>query len=258
MRSAHRASAGLLALASCLCALAIRADFIDDAIAHPDRQPADRARDLTSHPAAVLRFLDVAPGMMVLDLLGGDGYYSEILARAVGPSGRVYLHNNQGYRGLMRTVPRRLAGAGLEALEVQVQEIGDIMLPSGSVDLVLLVKVYHDLYYLNNGWEVPPGPFFDTIHRVLKPGGTLGVIDHRAPEGSGATFAQNLHRIDPAFARSDISARGFRLVAESNLLANPEDDLGSSPFSSALRGHTDRFLHRYEKIERPAAPARDD
>jgi predicted methyltransferase len=242
------------ATAACFVILAASAvadppipEHIRDAVAHPDRSDADRARDLNSRPGEVLAFLDLEPGMTVFDMLGGDGYYSEMLARAVGPTGRVYLHNNQGYAGLMRGLPRRLAGEGLDALEVYVREIGDINLPSESVDLVVLVKVYHDLYYLNNGWNVPPGPFFETIHRILKTGGTLAVIDHAAPAGTGARYAQNLHRIDPAFARKDIESRGFEFVAGSDLLINPADDLARSPFAPDLRGRTSRFLHRYRK-----------
>jgi len=224
------------------------APHIRSAVDHPQRSDADRQRDLTSKPDQVLTFLQVSPGMVVFDMLGGDGYYSEIVTRAVGPDGGVYLHNNQGYRGLMNRLPRRLAGDGLENLEIYVREIADINLPSASVDLVLLVKVYHDLYYLNNGWNVPPGPFFDTIRRILKPGGTLGVIDHQAPAGTGRAFAQNLHRIDPEFARRDIEARGFELIAHSDLLGNPEDDLSASPFAVTVRGRTARFLHRYRKL----------
>jgi predicted methyltransferase len=191
--------------------------------------------------------------MTILDLLGGAGYYSEILARVAGPDGKVYLHNNQGYRGLMRDLPRRLQGTGLDALEIYVREIEDINLRSGSVDLVLMVKVYHDLYYVNNGWAVGPDPVFETVHRILKPGGTLAVIDHRAPDGTGAGFAQNLHRIAPDFARQDIEARCFRFAGASNVLANQEDDLSRSPFVPELRGRTDRFLHRYTKVECPSA-----
>lgn len=223
----------------------------DEAIAaalnHPDRSAADRRRDETSRPEWVLRFADVEAGMTVFDMLGGDGYYAEILARVVGPKGKVYLHNNQGYQGLMRALPRRLRGAGVEALEPYVREIQDINLPSESVDRVFLVKVYHDLYYLNNGWNVPPEPFFAVIHRILKPDGRLIVIDHRAPDNSGASYAQNLHRIDASFAKRDIEHRGFRFEASSQALANPADTLQRSPFSEDLRGRTDRFLHRYRK-----------
>lgn len=230
-------------------------DHIAAALAHPDRSDADRQRDVDSHPDAVMRFLNIRSGMTVLDLLAGSGYYSELLARAVGESGRVYLHNNQGYQGLMRSLPRRLRGDGLESLTVYVREIEDINLPSDSVDLVLMVKVYHDFYYRNNGWAIQPDSVFRTVHRILKPGGVLAVIDHRAPTGTRATFAQNLHRIAADFAREDIESRGFRLESASELLANPEDDGQASPFEPALRGRTDRFLHRYVKVLASASDA---
>jgi predicted methyltransferase len=225
-------------------------DHIARAVNHPDRSQADRQRDLTSRPADVLTFLRIEPGMTVLDMLAGDGYYAEIAARAVGTAGHVYLHNNQAYRGLMIRRPRRLVAPGLETLEVYLREIADINLPSASLDAVLLVKVYHDLYYVNNGWNVPPGPFFDTIHRLLKPDGIIGVVDHAAPPGTGSAYAQTLHRIDPEFARVDIEARGFRLEAESDVLANPHDDLTRSAFASGIRGQTQRFVHRYRKVPR--------
>lgn len=243
----------LAALAPCTGAAAgiqpAAGDPIDLALAHPHRSAADRQRDATSHPAEVLRFAGAQEGLTVLDVLAGDGYYSEILARVVGPSGKVYLHNNQAYLGLLRRVPDRRRGEGVDALEIYVREIPDIDLRSESVDLVLLVKVYHDLYYVNNGWNVPPGPFFDTITRVLKPGGVLLVIDHRAPDGSGAAFAQNRHRIAADFAREDLTGRGLRFDGESDVLANPDDDRLGSPFAADLRGRTDRFVQRYRKPE---------
>ncbi len=228
-------------------------DPITAAVNHPARSAADLTRDESSQPEAVLRFLQVAPGMTVFDLLGGDGYYSEILARVVGPEGRVYLHNNQGYAGLMRDLPRRLRAPDVEALEIYVREIADITLPSESVDLVLMTKVYHDLYYQNNGWAVSPDEVFRTVHRILKPNGLLAVIDHRAPAGTGTAYAQNLHRIAADFARQDIEARGFRFAGESRVLRNPDDDLNRSVFDRDLRGHTDRFLHRYRKLAETAA-----
>ena len=153
----------------------------------------------------------------------------------------------------MRNLPPRLRGPDLESLEVYVREVGDINLPSESVDLVLMVKVYHDLYYLNNGWAVSPNQLFHTVHRILKPDGMLAVIDHRAPDDTGASYAQNLHRIAADFARRDIESRGFRFAGESDLLRNPEDDLRRSVFEPDLRGRTDRFLHRYRKIDADAS-----
>lgn len=239
---------GLTALLTLTATATEGEDPISAAVRHPDRSAADRLRDSTSHPEAVLRFLGVQPGMVVFDFLGGAGYYSELLTRVVGAEGQVYLHNNQGYQGLMRGLPRRLQGRGMDSLTVYVREIEDINLPSNTVDLVLMVKVYHDFYYLNNGWAVRPEAALQTVHRILKPGGLLGIIDHRAPDGSGSSFAQNLHRISADFTRADMESHGFRFDGASQVLANPIDDLLSSPFQAELRGRTDRFLHRYVKV----------
>ena len=73
----------------------------------------------------------------------------------------------------------------------------------------------------------------------------LAIVDHAALAGSGNAPAQDLHRIDPAFARADIEAHGFTLVAESDLLANPEDPMTVSVFDSGIRGRTSKFLMKF-------------
>jgi predicted methyltransferase len=83
------------------------------------------------------------------------------------------------------------------------------------------------------------------IHRILKPGGILAIVDHVAAKGSGNTPAQELHRIDPEFALADIRGRGFELVASSDLLKNPEDPLDISVFDQSIRGRTSKFLYKF-------------
>ncbi len=213
----------------------------------PSRPDADRARDRRSRPTEVLTFFGLEPGMTVLDLLAGDGYYSEIAARATGPAGHVYLHNNQGTIGLMPRAMQRLQRSRLKQLEPYVREIHDVNLPSSSVDLVLMVLVYHDLYYENNGWQVPPGPLLRTVFRVLEPGGVLGIVDHAAPEGTGAAFAQSLHRIASDFVITDVERYGFVHEGSSDVLENAEDKLTRAVFDPAVRGNTSRFVLRFVK-----------
>jgi predicted methyltransferase len=186
--------------------------------------------------------------MRVLDLLAGDGYYSELLSHVVGPEGYVYLHNNQGYIGLQPRAVQRVHDNRLNNVELYVRELQDIMLPTASLDMVLLNLVYHDFYYRNNGWEVSVDQLFTVVHRVLKPGGVLAVIDHEAPPGSGSSYAQALHRIERSFAVADISARGFELVGSSETLHNPEDNLRASVFSPDIRRHTSRFVLKFISI----------
>ena len=89
--------------------------------------------------------------------------------------------------------------------------INDLSIPSHSVDLVLLVQIYHDAYYRAHGWQLQSKALFKFIYRVLKPTGVLAVIDHTAVPGSGAEHAQALHRIDREFAINDIGQHGFCL-----------------------------------------------
>lgn len=229
------------------CSNPTGADLLQDTVAQEGRSTADQQRDATSKPLEVLAFFGVEPGMVILDVLGGDGYYSEILAGAVGPSGRVYLHNNQAYAGLMADVGARLANEALPNVTALVQEIDDVLLPAESIDMVLAVRVYHDVYYTNNGWTVTPGRFFAMIKRVLKPGGILGIVDHNAQPGSGVRFTQHLHRIDAQFAKHDISYRGFEFLGATDVLDNPVDLLTESVFEPEVRGRTSRFVHKYRK-----------
>ena len=108
-----------------------------------------------------------------------------------------------------------------------------------------MVMTYHDLYFKTDGWDLDPDAFFATIHRILKPGGILAIVDHEALPDSGKAAVQDLHRIDPVFARADIKGRGFELVAESDLLDNPEDTLEINVFDDAVRGRTSRFLYKF-------------
>ena len=93
--------------------------------------------------------------------------------------------------------------------------------------------------------------FFEQVHRSLKPGGVLGIVDHAAVPGTGKSAAQDLHRIDEAFAKSDIESAGFSLEARSDVLRNPADDRTLLVFDEEIRGKTDRFVFRFVKRGRP-------
>jgi predicted methyltransferase len=225
--------------------LAITLSLLCQASFAHDRSEADAARDATSKPLQVLGFLGVQPGWTALDLFAGNGYYSEVLSGVVGDVGKVYLHNNRAYLGFVKRLDERLRDNRLPNVERYYREVEDINLKSESVDLVMLVMTYHDAYYVDNGWTVTPDPLFSTIHRVLKPGGVLAVIDHHAVSGTGNAAAQSLHRIDVEFAKRDIGARGFTFAAQSNLLAHDRDDLTKNVFDPIVRGKTSKFLLKF-------------
>ncbi len=213
----------------------------------PTRTDADIARDANDHPRAVLAFFGVTPGMTVLDLFAGGGYYSQLLGHVVGESGRVIMHNNAAYLGFAgKTLDERIASGNLSANVARHDaEIGALGIEPATVDMVLMVMTYHDLYFKTDGWNMNPDAFFAEIRTLLKPGGVLAIIDHAAADGSRTRDAQDLHRVEEAFARADIEAHGFRFTGMLDVLRNPADDHTLSVFDPAIRGKTDRFVHRY-------------
>ncbi|MCB1686718.1 MAG: methyltransferase domain-containing protein [Pseudomonadales bacterium] len=218
--------------------------------ASPARSAADLERDRSSQPFAVLDFIGLEPGMRALDVFAGDGYYSEVMAGIVGRDGHVYLHNSLGSARSLARMQQRLAAGRLPNVEPLVQDLDQLLIPGSSLDLVLLVKVFHDFYYANHGWRIAPDPALKTLYRLLKPGGIFGIVDHVARAGTGPAAAQVLHRVDPVFVCTEMQRLGFRFEGASQLLSNPRDPLDIPVFQAEVRGNTARFVHRYRK---PAA-----
>lgn len=245
----------LLCVIGVLCAgllnsEALQAGSIADALSHANRPAADRERDERSQPQSVLELFSIETGQTVVDLFGAGGYYSEIASYVVGDNGTVYLHNNQGYREFAGdAIDERLKGGRLPRVVRYDREIDAIDLEENSVDLVLMVMTYHDLYYETDGWNIAPDSFFSMLHRILKPGGVLGIVDHAGALNSGSSAAQDLHRIDPAFARQDIEGRGFRFAGEIDVLDNPDDKLDVVVFDPSVRGKTSRFVYKFVEPE---------
>ncbi len=231
--------------------LAAAGDRVSEALARPDRLPADLERDARSRPERVLPLLQLKPGDRVADIWAGGGYYSELIARVVGEGGEVLLVNNAAYAAFAdEALTRRRDGRDLGPVVVHTREAENLELGENSLDAALIIMSYHDLYHVDeaNGWRaIDASRFLDQIYRALKSGGRFLVVDHSAQAGSGKTAAQELHRIDVAFARSDIGAHGFKLVEESDALRNPADDYSVMVFDPRVRGKTDRFVLVFEK-----------
>ncbi len=248
--SSPRANSG----AAPAAAPALRSTAVDyqAALAAPGRSAEDREQDAWRKPAESLAFFGVQPRMAVLDLYSGAGYYTELLAAVVGPTGRVVAHNNKAYRdGVGDELTRRFADPQrLANVEQLAAENNAIELEPGRFDFVLLSAVYHDVYYANeaNDWPKIDGPkLLAELFAAMKPGATLGLIDHAAAPGSPAETGGTLHRIDPEIVKRDFAAAGFVLEAESDALRNPADDLGKGVFDPAVRGKTDRFMFRFRR-----------
>jgi predicted methyltransferase len=222
------------------------------ALAAPGRSSEDLEQDSWRKPAEVLEFFGVQPGMAVLDLFAGAGYFTPMLSSIVGPTGRVVAHNNKAYLdGVGEEFARRFEGPqALRNAERLTAEGNELELTPGSFDFVLLSAVYHDVYFVNeaNNWPKIDGPrLLAELHAGMKPGATLGLIDHAAAPGSPAETGGTLHRIDPEIVKRDFAAAGFVLDAESDVLRNPADDLTKGVFDPAVRGKTDRFVLRFRR-----------
>lgn len=183
--------------------------------------------------------------MNVADIMGAKGYYTEILARAVGSSGAVYAQNNRFVLAKFAEGPlsARLEHPDLKnvvRVDIELDEVG---LSEGEIDVALMVLFYHDSVWM----EADRGVMNKNIFNALKPGGVFGVIDHHAEAGSGTRDVERLHRIDAEVVKREILAAGFELREESDLLRHPQDDRAVNVFDDTIRGKTDRFIYKFTK-----------
>lgn len=212
-----------------------------------ERSAADREDDERRRPVEVLAFTGIDEGMRVAELMAGDGWYAEVLARAVGPSGRVLAQNNSVSSSRYgEDLARRLERAALSQLSSVVAELDALELEPGRLDAVFLVQFYHDTVWMG----VDRAEMNRRIFEALAPGGVFVVIDHSAKPVAGLLEVKSLHRIAASVVEHEVEAAGFRLTGSSRLLANPADERTANVFSDPIRGRTDRFLMRFEKPAR--------
>lgn len=247
-------------LLGAVCALigspASAADAFDAAVAHGGRSQADLKRDPLDHPAEILRLAGIKPGMRVADVLAGDGYYSELASYVVGPQGKVLLINNAAFDHWSEpSLGTRLQANRLTNVEHETLDLNHLSLEPASLDAVFLVKVYHDLYWVDPQglaseglWpKIDTGSVLDQLVRALKPGGILLVVDHSAKAGSGNTAASSLHRIEASYAVKDFESRGLKVEAKSDVLKRPDDSREQVSYKGAALGKTDRFVLLFRK-----------
>jgi len=225
---------------------------LDKILAGDQRSAANRARDGYRHPKETLLFFGIRPDMKVVEIWPGPGgWYTEILAPLLRDHGKLYAAQwdtttaSQQIRDALDRFNAKLATRPDLYDKVEVTALSPapstaLIAPDASVDLILTFRNMHN--WLMFGW---PDQAFKAMYRALKPGGILGVVDHRGdptlPQDPKAASGY----VDQKYAIQMIEAAGFKLVAVSEINANPKDDrshpqgVWTLPPSLAL-GDTDR------------------
>jgi predicted methyltransferase len=213
-------------------------------VASPDRSDADRNTDERRSPEMMLAFAGVKPGMKVLEVGAGAGYSAELLARSVGPQGRVYAQNSPD--AIARFIKTRFDERAAKPVMANVVKLirefddpvpGDVR----DLDLATMLFEYHD----TPAAGIDRAKMNRRIFDALKPGGTFVIADHAAKAGTGASASKTLHRIDEALVRQEVEAAGFRFVAAADFLRNPDDPREATSSRATFR--VDRFVLKFVK-----------
>jgi predicted methyltransferase len=242
---AKRALAALIAatLAAAVVAPAIAQDY-GAIVAAPDRSDADRNTDKRRDPVKLLGFTGVKEGMKVLDMEAGAGYTTELLARAVGPTGVVYAQDSADVmeRQVKDKFALRAERPAMKGVIHVIRNYDDPLPPEvRNLDLITFFFAYHDMTYM----QVDRAEMNRKLFAALKPGGYLLIADHSAKAGDGATVGKTFHRIEEAVLRKEVEAAGFKLVAEGDFLHHPEDTRDVIVFRAPTP--IDEFVLKYQK-----------
>ncbi|MEO7365929.1 MAG: methyltransferase [Sphingomicrobium sp.] len=221
------------------------------AVAAPARTADNVKLDEGRKPAEVLNFFGLKKGMRVIDMFGANQYWAEIMAPVVGPRGKVVVWQptqflNDERRGKFAAFAKRQKNVSLISSPFEAPQLG-----TNAYDFMIMNLDYHDVYWQNPERKIvrmEPDAWLKTLYAAMKPGGTVGIIDHIAlPNGDTRATVEKLHRIDPEVVKGDFQRAGFELVGVRNFLRNPADDHSLLVFDPAIRGKTDRFVYKFRK-----------
>ena len=224
--------------------------YVTLALSDPLRPPAQVSLDRERKPGEVIAFSGLKPGDQVADFMPGNAYFTRIFSRVVGSKGHVYalLPTEQ----LAHCAPDEVAGTNEIERDRRYSNVTVLRAPAeqfvvpASLDVVWLSQDYHDLH---DQFMQPTdvGRFNAAVFRALKRGGIYLILDHAASAGSGLRDTETLHRIDPDSIRSEVTAAGFVLEGQSDVLRNPEDTHHLAVFDPAIRHKTDQVIFRFRK-----------
>lgn len=206
------------------------------ALGNPERPQSEKELDAARKPAEVLAFYGVKRGDKVADIWAARGYYTAILSQVVGPQGVVYTVNPSS----RQEINDRWKKPGYENVKIVDGPFENVALPQdGSLDFVIIHLNYHDL---------PPEIRTAMNKRILgalKKGGTYGVVDHSAKDGTGNEATRPLHRIDKQLVIKEVTGAGFALAKEGTMLRKPEDTRDFNV--NKVRNKDDRFVLAFVK-----------
>ncbi len=210
------------------------------AAADKGRPAEDTARDENRKPAEVVAVSGLKPGQSIIELGSANGYYTRVLAKVLGPKGKLYALVNAA---------RPQSGDLVKALAPEYPNVTlvtddytKITAVPEKVDMVWTTDNYHDYH---NALDM--AAFDKAVFDALKPGGIFFVEDHASAPGAGLSVTRTLHRIEPSVLKAEVLAAGFKLIRTSDVLAHPEDDHLKQNAETSIRGHTDRFIMVFQK-----------
>ena len=224
----------------------------EGAFAKDDRPETDYEQHKVRKARDVLAFTGISQGMTVIDMEAGGGVYTEIFSKTVGADGTVYMQNPPLFDGFAGdAIKARVANGRLANVKQMRTAFDTLPVPDASVDVVTWILGPHELWYYPDGVEKGvfgnPDKAFAEIARTLKKGGSFIALDHQAAPGSPAETGGTVHRIDKSIIIERAAAAGLKLVGESDVLANADDEYSKNVFDPSVRRKTDRFLLKFTK-----------
>jgi predicted methyltransferase len=245
MKSLVLAALAAAAFATAAAAAEVPA-YVAQAVADPTRPKDDVAADAIREPSATLAFAGVKPGMTVVELFPGGGYFTRMLSDVIGPKGALLGVENAGWKGAVKADQAMAAELKRPNLTLDVEPFGQLKLAPGAADVFWITQNYHDLKIAKYG-AVDLAAFNRQVFAALKPGGVYFILDHEARPGITPEQIAELHRVEKAVVIAEVTAAGFRLAGEGKFLNRAGDDHSKAIFDPAIRGKTDQYALKFVK-----------
>jgi predicted methyltransferase len=214
------------------------------------RSEANLKLDEGRKPAELLAFFGLERGARVIDMFGANRYWAEIMAPAVGLEGQVIVWQPTQFMNEKRKSEFDAFAAKQGNVALLVSPFEDPRIGTNQHDFMIMNLDYHDVYWQSAERKISPmepDSWLKKLYAAMRPGATIGIVDHVGPTGDTRAIVEKLHRIDPAVVKADFQRAGFVLEGESDLLRNPADDHSLNVFDEKIRGKTDRFVLKFRK-----------